>query len=409
MRTWLELDILEQRAQIRGATAWGSQPAGPALVAPNSTLPVTISGTAAPDLEFCVREVPPYLFILASKREGVTVSVTFSGLPFWAGAGEVLFESPRAVTAQDGHFTDTFAPLDVHVYRFSQTNVNVSIIYQPQSQTNYGGSTASFSVMADGTGPLAYQWRKDGANLTDGGNISGATSSTLVLSNITSSDAAGYTVVVTGFGSLTSASPATLTVSNAPPAIALQPRSQTNVPGTTVTFSVTAVGSPPLAYQWRRNGSDLTDGGNVSGATTSALTLANVSEADAASYDVVVSGYGSVTSTPPAVLTVPTLALLLYEPFNYTNIGSPVSSNTPANWAYGGSNPNDLNVAPGSLSFPAWPSRWATASRMAALGWASGGCSARSWAPVQSISRPCSASMTSATAPGTGVRPRSAC
>jgi hypothetical protein len=44
--------------------------------------------------------------------------------------------------------------------------------------------------------------------------------------------------------------------------------------------------------------------------------------------------------------------LVLYEPFNYTNISSPVSSNTPANWAYGGSNPNDLNVAPGNLSYP---------------------------------------------------------
>jgi hypothetical protein len=42
----------------------------------------------------------------------------------------------------------------------------------------------------------------------------------------------------------------------------------------------------------------------------------------------------------------------LYEPFDYTNIGSPVSSNTPANWAYGGAIPNDLNVAPGNLSYP---------------------------------------------------------
>jgi hypothetical protein len=36
---------------------------------------------------------------------------------------------------------------------------------------------------------------------------------------------------------------------------------------------------------------------------------------------------------------------------DYTNIGSPVSSNTPANWANGGSTPNDLTVAPGSLSY----------------------------------------------------------
>jgi hypothetical protein len=51
-------------------------------------------------------------------------------------------------------------------------------------------------------------------------------------------------------------------------------------------------------------------------------------------------------------VTNPPGPLLLYEPFDYPSIGSPVSSNTPANWAYGGSNPNDLNVAPGNLSYP---------------------------------------------------------
>ena len=40
-----------------------------ALTAPNSTLPITFSGTTAPDIEFCVREAAPYLYILASKRE----------------------------------------------------------------------------------------------------------------------------------------------------------------------------------------------------------------------------------------------------------------------------------------------------------------------------------------------------
>jgi hypothetical protein len=44
--------------------------------------------------------------------------------------------------------------------------------------------------------------------------------------------------------------------------------------------------------------------------------------------------------------------LLFYEPFDYENFGSPVTSNTPANWAFGGSNPNDLNVATGSLFCP---------------------------------------------------------
>ncbi len=80
-----------------------------------------------------------------------------------------------------------------------------------------------------------------------------------------------------------------------------------------------------------------------------------MSLSDGASYDVVVSGTASVTSAPPAILTVVTnlpSQLLLYEPFDYPNIGSPVSSNTPANWDYCCSGANDLKVVAGSLSCP---------------------------------------------------------
>jgi hypothetical protein len=44
--------------------------------------------------------------------------------------------------------------------------------------------------------------------------------------------------------------------------------------------------------------------------------------------------------------------LYLYEPFDYTNVGAPVSSNTPANWGYGGTGTNDLQVTGGNLSYP---------------------------------------------------------
>jgi hypothetical protein len=172
---------------------------------------------------------------------------------------------------------------------------------------------------------------------------------------VSQSDAASYTAVVTGFGSVTSAPPATLTLTNQPPVIATQPQAQTCTAGNTATFSVLAVGSPPLSYQWRKNGANLYNDANVSGATSSALMFANVSLTDVASYDVVVTGFSSVTSTPPAVLTVVSPSsspLILYEPFDYPNLGGPVTSNTPSNWTYGGSGANDLNVASGSLAYP---------------------------------------------------------
>lgn len=91
-------------------------PLAPALVAPDSRLPVKVEG--AHDVEFCVREVGNDLYLLACKREGQTLQVKFTGLPAWAGTGEVLYESPRQVQAKAGSFTDWFAPFDVHVYHF---------------------------------------------------------------------------------------------------------------------------------------------------------------------------------------------------------------------------------------------------------------------------------------------------
>lgn len=95
-----------------------NSPLVPALVAPESRLPVHVSG--ADDVEFCVREAGDSIYILACKREGSTVKVKFTGMPVWAGEGQVMYESPRKVRAVNGAFTDWFAPFDVHVYRFTR-------------------------------------------------------------------------------------------------------------------------------------------------------------------------------------------------------------------------------------------------------------------------------------------------
>ena len=55
-----------------------------------------------------------------------------------------------------------------------------------------------------------------------------------------------------------------------PPFISAQPASQTVTVGSTVAFTVTAGGTPPLSYQWRFNGT------NLAGANSFTLTLTNV-------------------------------------------------------------------------------------------------------------------------------------
>lgn len=88
------------------------------------------------------------------------------------------------------------------------------------------------------------------------------------------------------------------------PTITVQPQSQTAWAGTNVTFTVTATGTAPLGYQWRRGGANLTDGGNVSGAATAVLTLASVRLSDAGNYDVVVADASGSMTCQLAVLTV---------------------------------------------------------------------------------------------------------
>jgi hypothetical protein len=73
--------------------------------------------------------------------------------------------------------------------------------------------------------------------------------------------------------------------------ITAPPQSQTVNPGQDATFTVSAISDAPLSYQWRFNGAD------ISGATDTSYTRANVQPADEGSYTVVVtSTAGSVTS-----------------------------------------------------------------------------------------------------------------
>jgi len=160
---------------------------------------------------------------------------------------------------------------------------------QPQSQTVVGGGFASFSVSATGTEPLTYEWLKNGSAIL-GGN-----SSTLTLNNVQATDAGQYSVVVSNDAGSAESFPAMLTVNITltPPMIAGQPQDQTTIIGGLASFSVLAISTEPLTYQWLKNGF------NIPGETSSTLTLNNVQTTDAGQYSVVVSNTdGPVTSNP---------------------------------------------------------------------------------------------------------------
>jgi len=83
-------------------------------------------------------------------------------------------------------------------------------------------------------------------------------------------------------------------------------------PGSSPTLTVVPSGTPPLSFQWRRNGANLMDSPSISGSTTSNLTLLAIIPEGAGSFDVIVkNAYGGVTSAPInlVVTSKPSLAV----------------------------------------------------------------------------------------------------
>ncbi|MHC4444084.1 MAG: immunoglobulin domain-containing protein [Planctomycetota bacterium] len=85
------------------------------------------------------------------------------------------------------------------------------ITQQPVSDKLHKGQSAQFNVVATGAS-LEYQWQKNGTNLSDGGNISGAATGTLQVSNVQASDAANYRCVVSNNGGDVTSDQASLTL-----------------------------------------------------------------------------------------------------------------------------------------------------------------------------------------------------
>lgn len=239
------------------------------------------------------------------------------------------------------------------------TNVSLTLV-----STNGGGGfqvlqSASSGTVTTNYGSSAYPFRIGGGGILDatGNYFAGQIDEVAVYDRALSA------------AELSDLFGAALTGGALPPGISSVTGSMTLYAGRTATFHVNAVGTAPQ-YQWRANGIPLTDGGNLWGALTDTLTITNVSAANAADYDVVVSNTaGSVTSAPPATLTVITptpggyeATALAANPLAYyrlNELGDP-STNTPAydywggkNGTYGAAAQNGFNLIAGPRP-PAW-------------------------------------------------------
>jgi hypothetical protein len=219
-----------------------------------------------------------------------------------------------------------------------------AIVSQPQPQTVTFGGVAVFVVSATANPPPSYQWLLDGTN-----SLEGANGPILSLNDVQDAQAGLYSVVVSNvLGSVTSV-PVALTVLDAP-VVAVQPLSVTALEGGTVVFSVTALGKPPLAYQWY---ADCTR--PIAGSTLSTLRLKGVSPAYSGNYCVAISNiYGSTFSQPATlrVLVRPAFVSLTQSPQGFLLTFSTVTNLLYTVYARDGQGTNGWTLLPGVLQSP---------------------------------------------------------
>ncbi|MDL1861204.1 hypothetical protein FBR04_09265 [Betaproteobacteria bacterium PRO7] len=242
----------------------------------------------------------------------VTVTVPFDPARVPAGATPVLYktnaqnqwEPVPGATIGAGTATAQVTSFSF----FLLGNLPPVITQQPQDASVVEGQTATFSVIALGTPPFAYQWQRSddgGATFAD---IAGATAAsyTTPATTIVADHGDRYRAIVSNIEGATTSAGATLTVTAniVPPAITQQPQDVSVAVGANATFTVVATGTN-VQYQWQRSN----DGGNtfsdIVGATNASYTLTNVqaSDNDARFRARAFNAAGSVTSNA-ARLTV---------------------------------------------------------------------------------------------------------
>lgn len=173
------------------------------------------------------------------------------------------------------------------------------ITENPESVTNRAGQTKVFTVVATGDPPLYYQWRFNGVD------IPGANSTNLVLTNLTAEMEGEYTVLVANQYGFAVSAPARLTVLVRPYIISQPTPSKLTVPvGSTVSFTISAGGTLPITYRWRRGGTYIADFTLYSDTCT--FTLTNVQVSDSGNYYVALTNIAgnALGLSAPAVLTV---------------------------------------------------------------------------------------------------------
>jgi subtilisin-like proprotein convertase family protein len=150
---------------------------------------------------------------------GASETIANDRADIWIGNTRVWNDvavQTNSIALTDLKFAFTQSTGTISIDNINIYSINPFITTQPVSSSVCAGNSTSFTTAATGTS-LSYQWKKNGSNLANGGNISGANAATLNINSCSVSDAATYTVDITSSGGYTATSnSATLTIGSAP-------------------------------------------------------------------------------------------------------------------------------------------------------------------------------------------------
>ena len=185
-----------------------------------------------------------------------------------------------------GSCSDTSAVIAITV---EQAIVNNSI---SSGQTICSGATPAMlsgSTPTGGSGTYNYSWESSTTDANTGFAAASGANTNADYTPGALTQTTWFRRVVTGGACAASTSNAVEITVNPGVSITGQPAASTDIcSGNTVVLEVTATNG--LSYSWWKNGALVTDGGNVSGATTSSLMITNSTSSDAGTYEVVIAG-----------------------------------------------------------------------------------------------------------------------
>jgi hypothetical protein len=256
-----------------------------------ATFTTAATGNPAPTVQWQVSTDGGASFTPIAGATSTTLTV--SGTT--AGQSGSLY---RAVfTNSIGSITTTGARLAV---RYAPT-----VGSSPTSQTVNAGQSVTFTAAATGNPAPTVQWQVSINGGTTWTPISGATGTTLRLTNVTASqNAYRYRAVFTNTLGTATTSSATLTVLYAP-SIATNPVNETVTHGQPVTLTVTATGNPTPTVQWQVSMDSGVTWTNISGATSTTYTISSsTTSQNGYRYRAVFTNSQGSATTGAAILTV---------------------------------------------------------------------------------------------------------